>query len=231
MPLVEQSREHRAGQAPAGVGHVVEADVHRRPCRCRRRRGSGSEWTAEFIANTTPKAISPTTITARRVDAGGQADGDRGGERRQREGQPGRGPAVGLAPRAPRRAGGRSRGPRPARSRSRSPRSPGSRRSARSSSRGRSRGRPGGRRRTRRRARRRGRCGRAARTLTARLLENMCLNLALRVGAAEVPVHQPRDHQQGDEDDHRPGSASRLEPGQRQQQPAEEEADALERVL
>ena len=36
----------------------------------------------------------------------------------------------------------------------------------------------------------------AASTLTARLLENMCVNFALRVGAAEVAAHQRAVDQQ-----------------------------------
>ena len=72
----------------------------------------------------------------------------------------------------------------------------------------------------------------AASTLTARLFENMWLNFAFAFGRPSVAVHQPRH---GTSDGER-RSAARiaqrgLEAEQRQQQAAEEEADALERVL
>ncbi len=226
-PLVEEAGEDQPGQPAAGVGHVVEADVHRDlvvVCvgedEVRVDGGVHREDDAE--------RAQADDERDRRVGSGAQRDRDAGWEPGEQEREPDRGAAARL--RVPATRAG-SRAPMPARSRSRSPRSRGTRRPARSSSRASCRGRPATRPRTRRPVRRTARLARGRAMFTARLLENIWVNLAFRSTRPSVPrISVATAATATTSSTSRIRSAGR-KPVSGQQQAADEEADALERVL
>ena len=111
VPLVEQTREDGPGEAPAGVGHVVEADVHRRPCRCRSRRGSGRSGRRSSSRRRRRRRSARRRSRSSDRRPPSEPTAIAAGTHRQHEGEPRRGPAVGLAARAvPRRRTKRGRG-------------------------------------------------------------------------------------------------------------------------
>ena len=148
-----------------------------------------------------------------------------GRERREHEG------AGSRAPVGPSAVADEGAAPRPGRCRSRSPRPPGTVPTCQKLQPSSVAGRPAGRPRTRRRATANRKIRAAARTFTARLFENICLNFALLSGVPSSPRISDEHADQRAADQRREDQQRRLEADEREQQPAEEEADALERVL
>ena len=100
LPLVERAREDRAGEAAAGVGHVVEADVHRDLVAV----GVGEDQVGVdggVQREDDAEGDQAADHDDGRVDVGGERDRDAGREGGEHEGEPGRGPAVGLGAVAP----------------------------------------------------------------------------------------------------------------------------------